>query len=152
MNLLIPDDSYVSVEEADKYHALRSSYSDWSVLDDETKARRLVSASDFVDINYQFLGEKVDSTQQRQFPRIKTGWGEDGAIPKAIKFAVCELALQEALNQNEEQKMSSVSVGPISVNYQSSQTSNQTDRFTYIKSLLGLYLDKRSGQVRLVRG
>lgn len=151
MELQIPDDSYVSVEEADQYHKLRASYEEWSALSEENKARRLVSASDFIDVNYPFIGDKFDNMQPRQFPRMNTGQ-EDGRIPKAIKFAVCELALQEELNQNEEQKMASVSVGPVSVSYQSSQLTNPVERFTYIKSLLSGYLDKRQGQVKLMRG
>ncbi|MCT8713661.1 hypothetical protein KZ444_10825, partial [Glaesserella parasuis] len=66
MTLNVPTDSYVSLEEANGYHQLRASFDTWNELDDEQKARRLVSASDFLDHNYRFVGEKVDPTQIRQ--------------------------------------------------------------------------------------
>ena len=106
--------AYLSVEEADAYHNLRMSKAAWAALDEEEKARRLVSASDFLDVNYRFMGEKADPMQLRQFPR--KGF-ESLKIPTAIIYAVCELALQENLNQNAEQKMTSVKVGSLSVNY-----------------------------------
>lgn len=52
--------AYLSVEEADAYHNLRMSKETWAALDEEEKARRLVSASDFLDVNYRFMGEKAD--------------------------------------------------------------------------------------------
>ena len=141
-NLIVPDNSYVSLEEANQYHKLRASFESWNELVDEEKERRLVSASDFLDVNYQFSGQKADEEQPREFPRA----GMDGTakpIPKAVKFAVCELALQSDLNQNKKQKMSSVKVGPVSVNYEDqSATSGASNRFEYVKSILSTYLDK----------
>lgn len=66
---MVDQDSYVSLEEANSYHQLRASFEAWNELDDEQKARRLVSASDFLDHNYRFVGEKAEPTQIRQFPR-----------------------------------------------------------------------------------
>ena len=111
--------AYLSVEEANAYHNLRMSKAAWAALDEEEKARRLVSASDFLDVNYRFMGEKADPIQLRQFPR--KGF-ESLKIPTAIIYAVCELALQENLNQNAEQKMTSVKVGSLSVNYDNRST------------------------------
>lgn len=56
--LTIPEDAYVSIEQADNYHRLRSSFESWNELSAEEKARRLVSASDFLDFTYPFSGEK----------------------------------------------------------------------------------------------
>lgn len=154
MTLNVPTDSYVSLEEANGYHQLRASFDMWNELDDEQKARRLVSASDFLDFTYLFAGEKFDPEQLREFPR-KAPDGTAKPIPKAIEFAVCELALQSDLNQNQEQKMSSVTVGPLSVHYEdTSQVNSASNRFEYVKTLLGAYLDNRSayGLVSLARG
>lgn len=154
MTLNVPTDSYVSLEEANSYHQLRASFEAWSELDDEQKARRLVSASDFLDFTYPFSGEKANPEQGREFPR-KGRDGEPKPIPKAVCFAVCELALQADLNQNQEQRMSSVTVGPISVHYDdSSQVNSAVNRFDYVKTLLSAYLDNRSayGLVSLARG
>lgn len=152
--LTIPEDAYVSIEQADNYHRLRSSFESWNELSAEEKARRLVSASDFLDFTYPFSGEKADPEQGREFPR-KGRNGEPKPIPKAVCFAVCELALQADLNQNPEQRMSSVTVGSISVHYDdTSQVNSAVNRFDYVKALLSAYLDERSayGAVALARG
>ncbi|SUT93199.1 Uncharacterised protein [[Actinobacillus] rossii] len=148
MTLNVPTDSYVSLEEANSYHQLRASFDVWNELDDEQKARRLVSASDFLDHNYHFIGEKADPTQIRQFPR------ESSEIPLQVKYAVCELALQSDLNQNPEQKMASVKVGPISVNYENQAViSGSSNRFEYVKTLLSRFLNSSStNNVSLLRG
>lgn len=153
MTLNVPTDSYVSLEEANGYHQLRASFDEWNELDDEQKARRLVSASDFLDHNYRFVGEKVDPTQIRQFPRQENSQ-ESSEIPLQVKYAVCELALQSDLNQNPEQKMASVKVGPISVNYENQATiSGSSNRFEYVKTLLSRFLNSSStNNVSLLRG
>lgn len=140
--------SYVSLSDADDYHSQRASFEAWDGLDEATKKRRLVSSSDYLDAAYRFSGEKAEPNQLRQFPRL----GQDD-IPLAVKYAVCELALQSELNQNAEQKMASVRVGPVSVNYSASDTENSTDgRFEYVKSLLSGYLVPKNRNVELVRG
>lgn len=152
MNLKIPNDSYISLEEANDYHALRSSFEAWDGLDEPTKKRRLVSASDYLDVNYLFSGEKAEANQPRQFPR--KGF-EEIPIPQAVKYAVCELALNADLNQNPEQKMSSVKVGPVSVNYdEKNRIYSPQNRYEYVKQLLTVWLDNRNGMssVKMERG
>ena len=126
--------AYLTVEEADDYHRLRMSAETWAELSEEEKTRRLVSASDFLDVNYRFNGEKAD--------------------PLQIRYAVCELALQDSLNQNAEQKMTSVKVGSISVNYDTHSTiADSSNRFNYVRQLLAVWLDRSSfGMVKLERG
>lgn len=144
MTLNIPDDSYVSLDDANRYHALRNSFDSWNGLSDEQKQRRLVSASDFLDHNYVFAGKKADPNQARQFPRYQGN--ASGQIPPEICNAVCELALQADLNQNAQQKMASVKVGPVSVSYDDqSGVNSQSNRFEYVKSLLNAYLDHKTG-------
>lgn len=155
VDLVIPDDSYVTLDEANRYHAMRESFSVWGELEDNVKLRRLVSASDFLDVNYKFLEKKLNSSQPRQFPRTNTGGTDENGIPTVVKIAVFELALQSDLNQNEEQKMSSVKVGPLSVNYEQSRgLDTKANRFSYVKSLLDSYLDKNTGfgTVQMLRG
>ncbi|MFP4773905.1 DnaT-like ssDNA-binding protein [Pasteurella multocida] len=155
MALIIPDDSYVTLEESNKYHGNRNSAFAWQELDDETKARRLVSASDFLDFHYRFLGRKVDPSQPRSFPRTNTGGTDSKGIPKSVKYAVFELALHENLNENPDREMSSVRVGPLAVNFEKDLTSgNASNRFEYVKVLLYTYLDKNqsSSKSRLLRG
>ena len=63
-DLIIPDDSYVTLDEANHYHAMRESFSVWGELEDGVKLRRLVSASDFLDVNYKFLEKKLTENVQ----------------------------------------------------------------------------------------
>lgn len=152
MSLNTPNDSYVNIEEANNYHRLRVSFEAWDGLGEKDKARRLVSASDFLDHYYHFVGEKAEPHQSRQFPRkTDSRITATPTIPQAVKFAVCELALQSDLNQNTPQMMSSVKVGPISVNYSEGQT-DTANRFEYVKSLLGDWIEQPKGYVELLRG
>lgn len=138
--------SYVSLSEADEYHSQRASFEGWDVLDEQTKQRRLMSAADFLDANYRFTGEKAMPEQVRQFPR-----SGDDSVPLAVKFAVCELALQENLNAEPENEMQSVSVGAVNVSYRSSGFAKTgSNRFSYVKTLLRPYLADFGA--RLVRG
>lgn len=153
MPLVIPTDSYISLEYANHYHRLRNSFDAWNTLTDEQKQRRLVSASDFLDHHYRFAGNKADPEQAREFPRDVNG--ATGQIPDKICKAVCELALQADLNQNAAQKMSSVKVGPVSVSYdEPSGVNSSNNRFEYVKTLLNDYLANKAttGQVLLQRG
>jgi hypothetical protein len=140
--------AYVSVSEADSYHSERISAEAWGALDTATKQRRLISASDFLDFAYRFAGEKTDPAQSREFPRMG---GAD--IPQVVKYAVCELALQEDLTANPESEMSSVTVGAVHVAYRNSgQAKAGQNRFTYVKSLLSSVLAFRGNGVELLRG
>ena len=79
----VPQDSYVTVAEADAYHAIRPSANAWAALTEPEKEQRLVAASDYLDSQYIFNGKKTDENQPREFPR-------NGAteIPTAIKKVV----------------------------------------------------------------
>lgn len=142
--------AYITLEQANAYHEIRTSREAWNALSDEQKQQRLVSASDFLDFNYRFSGEKADIAQDREFPRKEF---ESLGIPKAVQFAVCELALQENLTANPEAKMTSVKVGSLSVSYDDSSPQNSVNRFNYVKQLLSTWLDRTSfGTVPLERG
>lgn len=154
MTFLVPEDSYLTLEEANRYHAYRTSKAEWGSLSDEEKQQRLVSASDFLDINYRFLGAKRNPHQLRQFPRTETGGVDRSGIPTQVKHAICELALFSDLNKKPKQQMSSVRVGPVTVNYEQSELTNSADRFPNITKMLDLFLDKtaRMGKSKLIRG
>lgn len=144
----LPLTSYVTLSEADDYHDQRASFEAWNGLDEQTKERRLMSASDFLDMSYTFSGEKATAEQFRQFPRL----GQVN-VPTAVKYAVCELALYGDLNQNAEPLMESVKVGPVSVNYAQQQNNSQaSQRFEYVKSLLKDHLRPRSHHIAILRG
>ena len=108
----VPQDSYVTVAEADAYNAIRPSNSTWAALYDTEKEQRLVSASDYLDSQYIFTGKKTDENQPREFPR-------NGAIeiPTAIKKAVLELALQETIKSKARTEVKREKVDVLEVEY-----------------------------------
>lgn len=65
----VPQDSYVTIAEADAYHAIRPSATTWAALSEPEKEQRLVAASDYLDSQYIFTGKKTDENQPREFPR-----------------------------------------------------------------------------------
>ena len=138
----VPQDSYVTVAEADEYNAIRPSNSTWAALSDSEKEQRLVAASDYLDSQYIFMGKKTDPNQSREFPR--NGSTE---IPTAIKKAVFELALQDSLTSNASAEVKREKVDVLEVEY--FQSDNGAIRFGYIDGLLRPFLlqSKRMGAI-----
>ena len=138
----VPQDSYVTIAEADAYHAIRPSATTWAALSEPEKEQRLVAASDYLDSQYIFTGKKTDQNQPREFPR-------NGAteIPTAIKKAVFELALQDSLTSNPSAEVKREKVDVLEVEY--FQADDGSLRFGYIDGLLRpfLFQSKRMGAI-----
>ena len=138
----VPQDSYVTVAEADEYNAIRPSAQTWAALSEPEKEQRLVAASDYLDSQYIFNGKKTDENQPREFPR-------NGAteIPTAIKKAVFELALQDSLTSNSSAEVKREKVDVLEVEY--FQSDDGAIRFGYIDGLLRPFLlqSKRMGAI-----
>ena len=138
----VPQDSYVTVAEADAYNAIRPSNSTWAALSDSEKEQRLVSASDYLDSQYIFTGKKTDANQPREFPR-----NGETEVPMAIKKAVFELALQDSLTRNASAEVKREKVDVLEVEY--FQSDDGAIRFGYIDGLLRPFLlqSKRMGAI-----
>ena len=138
----VPQDSYVTIAEADAYHAIRPNANAWAALTEPEKEQRLVAASDYLDSQYIFNGKKTDPNQPREFPR-------NGAteIPTAIKKAVFELALQDSLTSNPSADVKKEKVDVLEVEY--FQSDDGAIRFGYIDGLLRPFLlqSKRMGAI-----
>ena len=139
--MLVPQDSYVTVLEADAYHSIRPSATTWAALSEPDKAMRLVAATDYIDSQFQYSGKKTDAEQVREFPR--NGKAE---VPQAVKKAVFELALQSDLTANPEQSVKKEKVAVLEVEY---FEADDAQRFAYIYNLLKPFLlsDKRIGAI-----
>ena len=122
MPINVPQDSLVSLADANAYHELRQTAAVWGAFDDVERERRLVSASDYLDANY----------------RLKSGLNAamraGGIVPQAVVKAVCELAVQSQLNADRPPKQQSVKVGEIAVTYALDAASKE--RFAYVAALL----------------
>ena len=93
--------SYCSVEFADKYLYSRNRL-EWAGLDNETKKKCLIIATDYIDSLYKWYGRRKYKRQELSFPRVelfdRDGFYVDG-IPMNLQKAVCEAAY---LNINTE--------------------------------------------------
>lgn len=106
MSLIVEDgtglsdaDSYVSVADADDYHARRAN-AGWTG-DDGAKEAALVRATDYLDGLYRarWVGRPVMVGQGLCWPRVyawvQNGYLPSDAVPKALVRACCEAALRE---------------------------------------------------------
>jgi len=121
--------SYVSVADADTYHATYTGSTDWSGAENATKERALIAATQYLDIEHEgrWRGVKDSSTQSLAWPRCDAedsdGYLIDSdALPQKLKDACCELALRVVLGDDllgvvtepGDVASESVTVGPIS--------------------------------------
>lgn len=143
----VPQDSYVGVDFADKYHSMRPSYAVWQALDLDTKERLLVMASDYLDAHYPLRDDYNNLMRQGRV-----------TVPDCVKKAVCELSLFDGIDyqKTETAQKSSVKVGEIAVTYavKDGYSQAQKNRQDYIDNLLrncGLLSDGLSGFLRMKR-
>lgn len=130
MALTIPDDAYISVEEATAYHEKRTTGAIWAVITDEKELeQRLVVASDYIDYAYTYLGKKSSPSQPRQFPRSSAT-----EIPREIKQACAELALKDGLFNNQKAGNKVTQIGPL--RFEKFDNAANQPRFEFIDNLL----------------
>lgn len=120
-------DSYATLEYANEYHAKRTTSTAWSLFTDEQKEQRLVSASDFIDINFTF--------------KNGLNWEvkESGDVPVVLMNATCEVAAISDLVLSKTKEKESVKVDVIEVKYKD-QSSHYDDSLNRIALMLGSLL------------
>ena len=93
--------SYVSVEDADAYWAIRGD-DDWDSASDEEKESALVRATTYIDYNYEFVGYHKDGANLA-FPRhgcyhisgnFRCKYVDSNTTPVEVKEACYELGLE----------------------------------------------------------
>lgn len=140
----LPDaQSYISVTEADEYHAAMG-HTGWSG-DEIAKEAALRRAAQYLGGRYQFSGSRVSATQALEWPRQLLG------VPKALKDAQAELALRalkgELFVDSDGRMLVSKTIGPIRKDY----AQGGGGRFPVVDALIRPLL-AGGGQVRLRRG
>ncbi len=85
--ITVGENSYIDIEEANKYFAGRLHAESWGQADDSTKEKALKQATKAIDRQH-LNGRKATDTQELAFPRYP-----DTEIPEAVKEACCEEAL-----------------------------------------------------------
>jgi len=147
-------ESYISVADADTYHAARANVA-WDAVGEKEAALR--KATDYMLQTYRdaWKGVRMKATQALDWPRAfvyaepaLTGSSgaypyliPDGIVPVEVQRACAELALRAAsgeLNADLERAVSSETVGPISVTYE--QSSPQYKRYRSVDMLVARYL------------
>lgn len=125
-------ESYISVADADAYHAARSNAA-WSSASTDSKEAALRKATSYIDARYVFSGFMASPSQALLWPRIGVvlnGFNlVSNAIPVKVKNACAELALI-ALTESltlavESQAVESKTVGPISISYGQARNSGR---------------------------
>ena len=91
--------SFVSVAEANSYHATRANAA-WTEADTDVKEAALVKAADYLrnERRFRYRGSRQTATQRLPWPRVGASERNGpeisaGTIPAALKDAQCELAL-----------------------------------------------------------
>lgn len=118
-------DSYVTLQYADEYHSKRTSAERWAILDDTQKEKRLVSASDFIDENFDF----VDDLNEK----IRNGEVE---APIKLMNAICEVAASNELIISRSRTQNSVKIDVIQIEYKDDDSAYQ-NALNRIKNMLG---------------
>lgn len=100
--LVVGENSYISISDAD--NLIKQTYTKdkverkyWESLDDEDKETLLISTTNaFENSNFCYKGQKVDSTQKLEWPRIIDGQQVD--CPDSIKLGLIEQFMNDSSN------------------------------------------------------
>ena len=104
--------SFLSVDEADKYFDTRLYSASWTDVEDETKKVALIASSRFLSVYYNYYGTRTEEFQNLAFPRIGL-YDHDGynlgyyTVPEKVKQATAELALYQLENESLVSNISS---------------------------------------------
>jgi len=107
---------YCSIDTANQVFLEMLGTAAWDGASEADQDKALRSATRMID-RLNFLGEKADENQSRQFPR-----GTDTTIPKNIVIATCLIALSLLDGRDTEMELMDLSVtqhriGPVNTNY-----------------------------------
>jgi len=133
VTIMVDENSYISLEDAEDYFEMRLNNSDWNETTDVDKKKALITATKRIDY-LNFIGRKSSSNQPLEFPRVYSHspnyfFPEDQSIvsgtkPQQLLDATCEeaLALIKQNNKLEEKLQDGIekeSIGDTSRTYNS---------------------------------
>lgn len=150
-------DSYISVADADAYHAARGNAA-WAAFTTERKEQLLRQATDYMAVySSAWQGQRVSSTQALDWPRY--GVYANGfpvasdIVPVPVQNACALLGLKAnasgGLTPDSKQAVKRKKVGPLEIEYQDYSTA--TKRYGGIDSLLNPYLGAGAGNPYMAR-
>lgn len=154
-------DAYLSVEEADAYHAAHSASSTWSGAITANKEKAIRLATQFLDIRYgaRWCGTRASVDQALDWPRASAS-DSDGnllgstVIPRAVKHAAAEAALRcissdlmaDQSNPSGVKRETTV-VGPIETTVEYAMPNGPAAEYPVIDGLLRKIANS-AGQIR----
>jgi len=157
-------ESYASVAACTAYHAARGNAAWAALASDTVREQALRRATGYMVQAYRsrWAGHRIYIAQALDWPRYEVprrdlpgdayfAYYASDAVPTEVVHACCELALRAAsgdLMADEDQRISAVSAGSVSVTFQ--QGSSPRKRYPAIDGLLAPLL-KSGGGMALVR-
>jgi len=150
--------SYATVAEADAYLRARARATAWDALDLETKAGRLVMATQYLDAAVRWRGVIVRDAQALGWPRSDAVDRESraiasGVVPAPVRAATIEIAALGEVAVERTRVAISKTVGPISIDYADGvDVAQGPGRYAHALALVsGLATSTASGSIRAVR-
>lgn len=144
-------ESYISVTDADTYHAAQTGSATWSGATTSTKEMALRQATAYIDSRFaeRFKGTRVKESQALRFPRIGVididGFQiESNVVPPKLAQATAELALEvvsgTSLFVTEANagsvKAEMVKIGEIAIDQEFAGSQSQQPKFPKVEALL----------------
>ena len=148
--------SYVSLAEVAAYHADRN-HPAWGSASTASQTAAAIAATRYLDTTYPYEnGLRLSKDQGLLWPR-KVAYDMEGfslpAIPPALKWAACELALvalTEELLPAQDRETAQEAVGPLSVVYKPGAAPRR--EYPFVRRLLERYgLVSASNSRRILR-
>jgi len=150
--------SFVSLADADAYHADRRSAAAWDALDDDDEKKPyMIEATTWINSLDFENGSPISDTQALFFPAYgaydRNGFMIDSdVVPQQVKDATAELAYRirdTEVEADQERQKNRVKMGPMEVGYDPYSTLQKQYPFV-LRILKGLIRDSGCGE--LVRG
>lgn len=169
MSLIVEDgtaradaEAYASVAEADSYHSKRGNDL-WATMTTAEKEEALRRSADYMVANWRFswLGMRVDMHQALDWPRWDVPVTDGGpyggwfilntVVPTEVKNANAELAFSAAqgdLDENLDQDLKAVKVGPIAIDF--NNHGNRSTIYSKPLSMIACFLQGQGNSKSMV--
>jgi hypothetical protein len=154
-------ESYASVSDSTAYHSALGNTS-WAVLSSTLQEQALRRATIYLVGKYRlrWAGSRMTTAQALDWPRSLVpvadtpykSYYPNNVVPREVVDACCSLAVRAAegeLLSDQDQRVSSVTVGPISQTFEAGST--VATQYPEIDALLRPLLKSGNGQIRMVR-
>lgn len=139
MPLVVNENSYVTVLEADDYFSDRFGKEAWAA--ETNKEGALISAAQFLDLACSWYNSPCEVDQKMAFPRIP----DCPNVPQAVKDAQCEIAFSMVSSGGSETgaepEMKKLKAGSVEMEWFESGVTNSSLMPDISKALLSSYGD-----------